>query len=865
MGFGLLFIMLAALIGAVAHWQAESAREQRIFTEQILPRTSRAGELERAILYTAIHLRSYLLSGGQDRLQQYREQADGMRRTLASLGQLSKDREGQLLYQALEPAVQRYVAVADAIAASPGARQYTWTAADAELTAIRETAVARVRDFVRYQDRQADVALEGMSNALRKVSDGIRLASALALLLFLALAYFTTQSIRRPTRELLRLARSLNTGDLVPALAWAPADRAAGEPSVAPRSEMLQLAHAFGAAAVALHRREQRLRAHRELANTAAGSLDKQKIAAGTLGVMVEHLGAEVGVLYWKDASSERLIPLASYGVEEVGASLRIGEGLPGEAASSRKLVVARDIPSDSPFTVKLGYDAAPPRSAAAVPIVFRGDVLGVMLVATLKALDEDALSFLDAVGPEIGVGLHNAKAYEDICNLLEQVQEKNQRIEQQNEELQAQNEEIQAQHEEIQAQHEEIQTQSEELQRQNDQLRTDAGELNERAAMLSQADERKNEFLGFLAHELRNPVSAIANGLFVLERVEPGSDKARSAQTIMHRQTRQLTRLIDDLLDTTRISRGKIELERQPLDFIDVARECLADYQLSIDTRSIALDVQLPDESAWVNGDRTRLCQIIGNLLSNAVKFCEDGARVSVRVLVDRARGSIELRMSDTGCGIEPALLPRLFTPFTQGSSTLARTKGGLGLGLALVKSLVELHDGAVNAYSDGPGHGSVFVVRLPLAEPPTRTAVQPILAPRSWRVLIVEDNRDAADTLRTGAELQGYDVRVAYDGKTCLEIARHFRPQVVLCDIGLPDIDGYEVARRLRSDPELRDLRIIAVSGYAAPHDKARAVAAGFDCHVAKPLEMDHLESMLSELEAGSRGSAPGAMRRA
>jgi two-component system, chemotaxis family, CheB/CheR fusion protein len=295
------------------------------------------------------------------------------------------------------------------------------------------------------------------------------------------------------------------------------------------------------------------------------------------------------------------------------------------------------------------------------------------------------------------------------------------------------------------------------------------------------------------------------------------------------------------------------------------VARECLADYQSAVDARSIALDVQLPDENAWVNGDRTRLCQVIGNLLSNAVKFCEDGARVSVCVLVDRAHGSIELRVSDTGCGIEPALLPLLFTPFTQGSTTLARTKGGLGLGLALVKSLVELHDGAVNAYSDGPGRGSVFAVRLPLAEPPARIAVQPILAPRSWRVLIVEDNRDAADTLRAGAELQGYDVRVAYDGNACLEIVRHFRPQVVLCDIGLPGIDGYEVARRLRSDPELRELRIIAVSGYAAPHDKARAVAAGFDCHVAKPLEMEDLESILSELEAGSRGSAPGAMRQA
>ena len=699
LGFALLLLTICGLIGAVLTWHADSAREQRAFIEEVAPVTARADALERSILYLAIRLRTYLLTPGPAQLQRYRDASEQVRTALSRLAPYAKDTDEEKLYRELERAVQHYLSQAGNAARSATVGRDARIAADEQAGAARETAIALVHDFVKVQDRKAAKALAAMAQSRDRVLDGLIAASVIALALGLIVAYFTAQSIRSPTRQLLELARALTRGELGPALRWAPPEGAADKP---PRSEMLQLAHAFGTAAVALERRDRELR------------------------------------------------------------------------------------------------------------------------------------------------------------TLLAELQEKNERIELQNEELQAQHEEVQVQHEEIQAQHEEIQTQTDELQSQNEQLRQQAEELQARALMLAEADERKNEFLGFLAHELRNPTSAIANGLFVLERAPPDSDAARSAQAIMQRQTRQLARLIDDLLDTTRISRGKIELERQTVNFTEVVRDGLADYEGALGTRELSVKADLPHDDVWVDGDRARLSQVVGNLLSNAIKFSEDGGNIAVTLAAREEEGVANLRVSDEGCGIDPALLPQLFTPFTQGATSLARTKGGLGLGLALVRSLVELHGGTVTAHSAGPGCGAEFVVSLPLGRPPTGMPARPKLLPRRWRVLIVEDNGDAAESLRAGAALQGYEVRVAHDGYACLDMIHDFRPQVVLCDIGLPGMDGYELAGRLRADASLADIHLIAVSGYASPQDKARALAAGFDCHVAKPLKMDELESMLAVLERNAKARA-------
>jgi signal transduction histidine kinase len=282
--------------------------------------------------------------------------------------------------------------------------------------------------------------------------------------------------------------------------------------------------------------------------------------------------------------------------------------------------------------------------------------------------------------------------------------------LEQREQRLQAQNEELQAQNEEIQAQSEELQAQSEEIQSRNALLKQQADELNE-------ADRRKNRFLGVLAHELRNPMAPISNSIALLKKSAPGSETALRAQAMIERQSRHLIRLIDDLLDITRISQGKIRLQREELDLVSVVHECIEDQQAALAAGDRIFTLVSPETPVKVSGDRTRLAQIVGNLLGNAVKFTDRGGRIAVTVTVDQDARSMCLRVRDDGVGIERDLQPLLFEPFTQGTSSLDRTHGGLGLGLSLVRALVELHLGTASVHSDGPGHGAEFLITLPTA----------------------------------------------------------------------------------------------------------------------------------------------------
>jgi PAS domain S-box-containing protein len=374
-----------------------------------------------------------------------------------------------------------------------------------------------------------------------------------------------------------------------------------------------------------------------------------------------------------------------------------------------------------------------------------------------------------------------------------------------------------------------------------------DQTEERRAAQALLEADRRKREFLGVLSHELRNPLAPIRNGVYVLSRSPPGSDQANRARDVIQRQTEHLARLVDDLLDVTRIERGKIELQRTRLDLGEVVRRTCDDYRSTFQARRMELRVEAAGP-AWIDGDETRIAQIVGNLLQNAAKFSDDGATVTVRV--DAVGGAGEIRVRDAGAGMSEELLARLFEPFAQADAGLARSKGGLGLGLALVKGLAELHGGSVQASSEGPGLGSEFVIRLPLA-----TNQRPSAARGMERgdgaaldVLIIEDNVDAAESLADVLRGEGHRVYVAIDGRSGVALARERKPDVVLCDIGLPDVDGYEVARTLRGDPLLRSVRLIAVTGYAQPEDKARAEAAGFDGHLAKPAPPAALVALLN-----------------
>jgi PAS domain S-box-containing protein len=375
----------------------------------------------------------------------------------------------------------------------------------------------------------------------------------------------------------------------------------------------------------------------------------------------------------------------------------------------------------------------------------------------------------------------------------------------------------------------------------------------------LRQTDRQKAEFLAVLSHELRNPLAPIRNSLHLLERAPPGSDLAGRAREVLNRQTEHLTRLVDDLLDVTRISRGKVELQCSRVDLRDVVHDTAEDLRAVFDARGVSLCVELAAGDVTVHGDPVRLSQVLANLLNNAAKFTPAGGTVTVGLSAQH--GAAVLSVRDTGEGMEPDEIERMFQPFAQARQGIARTRGGLGLGLALVKGFVEMHGGTVRATSRGPGQGTVFEVTLPLARSAGGAAAddeRETVSKPACDVLIIEDNADAADSLADLLAVLGHRVQVATDGRGGLALARARRPDVILCDIGLPDISGYEVARAVRSEPALANARLVALTGHAQPEDRERAEQAGFDVHLPKPPRLDVLERLLAQ--AASFPSTPG-----
>ncbi|HVG09721.1 MAG TPA: chemotaxis protein CheB [Thermoanaerobaculia bacterium] len=368
----------------------------------------------------------------------------------------------------------------------------------------------------------------------------------------------------------------------------------------------------------------------------------------------------------------------------------------------------------------------------------------------------------------------------------------------------------------------------------------------------LHEAARRKDEFLAMLGHELRNPLAPIRNCLLILDQPGATPEQAGRARQTLERQVQHLTRLVDDLLDVSRISQGKILLRTGRLDMAALVRTAVEDYRAPAADAGETLELDLPDRPLWVNGDPTRLAQCVGNVLHNAVKFTERGGRIEVALRAED--GQAVVSVSDTGVGVDAQTLQRLFEPFSQADSGIDRSRGGLGLGLALVKRLVELHGGTASAQSEGLGHGTRVELRIPLQEArdePSAPAPGAADRRRARRCLLIEDNADAAETMGLLLELYGHQVRIASDGREGLEAARRFLPEIVLCDIGLPNgLDGYEVARRMRQDPALRAMSLVALTGYGQEEDQRRAREAGFDLHLTKPADPEKLERLLAEL---------------
>jgi signal transduction histidine kinase/CHASE3 domain sensor protein len=561
-GFGALLLVLLAFAIAVLIWHSQSADAQRDYTDRIAPVLHRADAVERGLLYVGVGMRSYLLVPEPQRLARYRSHVEQTRRALTQLSNAAVFPDGAPDIEEISTSARAYIEATERIVAKRRGTQIT-ADEESELIALRERALDSVHALVDLQSTHTDQALSRMSDALEKASASLVAFAIVGSLLCLAIAWFTTQSIRRPAKALMRTAAALERGDWKPALHLAPSD----EELRTSRSEMRRLANAIGSAAAALEQRERDLREKNE----------------------------------------------------------------------------------------------------------------------TIQAQNEELRS-------------------------------QNDQIQSQNEELQAQNQQIHAQTEELQAQAVELQAQGEELQSQNEELSQQGNELRAQSDALFEANERKNHFLGVLAHELRNPLAPISNSIFILKRVPPGSDQAVRAQAVIERQTRHMIRLIDDLLDITRISQGKIRAQKESVDIAEAVRSCLEDQNTTIEQSGLHLSLDLPARPVRVYGDYTRICQVFGNLLSNAIKFTSTGGTVSVSLREDESRSQAVLEVQDTGVGLDPALMPQLFQPFSQGANAHSHTNSGLGLGLALVKALVEMHNGSVVASSAGSNKGSLFTVRLPL-----------------------------------------------------------------------------------------------------------------------------------------------------
>jgi signal transduction histidine kinase len=402
-------------------------------------------------------------------------------------------------------------------------------------------------------------------------------------------------------------------------------------------------------------------------------------------------------------------------------------------------------------------------------------------------------------------------------------------------------------------------------LERTNIALQGEVAERTRAEQALKEADRHKDEFLAMLAHELRNPLAPIRNAVHLMKMKALEDPQLKLSRDIIERQLIQLSRLVDDLLDVSRITRGKINLTRQRVELGELVARAVETVTPVIEARGHTLDVELPNPSLAIYGDPMRLTQALGNVLGNAAKYTDGGGHITLRA--QRRRRDVEISVRDTGIGIPPEVLPCIFDLFTQVDQRSGRPQGGLGIGLALVRQLVEMHGGAVTAASEGPGKGSEFVIRLPvsierIAEDETvkraddsataqpEKPAAPARATAQRRILVADDNQDARESLATLLSLSGHEVFRAQDGSDALQSAERHRPDVVLLDIGMPLANGYEVARSIRGQPWGRDMVLVALTGWGQESDRRRSHEAGFNSHLTKPVDPDVLDELLARV---------------
>ena len=393
-------------------------------------------------------------------------------------------------------------------------------------------------------------------------------------------------------------------------------------------------------------------------------------------------------------------------------------------------------------------------------------------------------------------------------------------------------------------------------LQEQQSALVGEREKLTDLAGALQAADQRKDEFLAMLAHELRNPLAPIANSLEIMKRANADAELTAKARATAERQVRHLVRLVDDLLDVSRITRGKLELRRERVDLLSVVDQAVESCRTQIDTACHSLRISRPHRPIFVDADPVRLVQVLSNLINNAARYTEPGGRITIEI--DPTDSHVNIRVKDTGIGIAPEMAEHVFEMFARADQS--HSHGGLGIGLTLAKRLAELHHGTLTVRSEGLGHGSEFDLRLPLSQsqglaPSTAAAVTPGAAPR--RILVVDDNRDAAASLAALLQVTGNETRIAYDGEEAVAAAAEYKPDVIMLDIGLPKMDGYDACRAIRRAPDGGKILIVALTGWGQAQDRKRSREAGFDVHLVKPVDYEKLVQVLAEPYTASAAS--------
>lgn len=370
----------------------------------------------------------------------------------------------------------------------------------------------------------------------------------------------------------------------------------------------------------------------------------------------------------------------------------------------------------------------------------------------------------------------------------------------------------------------------------------------------LRRIDENKNEFISMFSHEIRNPMAAAIMSLSLINNSEINSTQAIKARDSLNRQLMHLSGLVDDLLDVTRIRTNKVSLNKKILNINGILEDAIADQKANYDTKGVSLELELSLIPLFIEGDIVRIVQVLNNLLSNSVKFTPKGGRTIVKAEKDEIKSEVVITVKDTGIGISSNHHTELFDPFTQVDSSLARSNGGLGLGLSIVRGMVELHGGSVDVYSEGIGKGTLFTIRLPLftniIKDIDNSVEQEVTVSKTFNILLIDDNKDLIEIMCDMVELLGHTALYELNGLDGMVKAKEFNPDVIICDIGLPDINGYEVAKRIRADKDLTDVYLIALSGYAQPEDIERSIKAGFNTHMAKPLSLDTLKSILRSI---------------